>query len=284
MDEIIGYEMADIAYWKSKLHMKCHPLKGLRRGNGWGPLLDEVDIVLFCEGLDDPIKANPAKPQAKGCLGDRWTSIPKGFEILTVSLPCLAATCQRYNSQGKLSRLTQTHVWHTPAHSKQIFGNCGSRKDHPCNKLQELREDGGTGPVSSVFGNNLAIPPRHADLEAPPSGAVIFRYSDGVADIENVLEYRWPGYTRIGSNRPEPSLLDESVTLVKAPTHRRTDSGYSSASRPHPSTLVAGPSSIIVPESTIIPSVDLALQSVRRVKLRRLESEKAHSTTTNSYL
>ena len=267
-DEIIGYEMADIAYWKSKLHMKCHPLAGFRRGNGWSPLLDEIDIVLFYEGLDDPIKSKPGRPQENGCLGDRWTSIPKGFDILTVSLPCLAATCQRFNPHGRLSSLTVRHTWHTPAHSRQVFGNCGCRKGHPCNKLQELREDG-----YAIFGslrteNNPATPPSQTDLQAHPCGAVIFRYSDGITTIENVLESRWPGYTRIESNRPEPSLVEEIVSVVKPPNQRRTDSGYSSGSQPHPSSP-AGPSSPTVSQSTAVPSTSIAFDSANSLRTHR---------------
>jgi hypothetical protein len=265
-DEIIGYEMADIAYWKSKLHMKCHPLAGFRRGNGWSPLLDEIDIVLFYEGVDDPIKSNPARTQEKGCLGDRWTSIPKGFDILTVSLPCLAATCQRFNPHGRLSYLTVRHTWHTPAHSRQVFGNCGCRKGHPCNKLQELREDGYAVFGSLRAGNDPATTPSQTDLQAHPSGAVIFRYSDDITTIENVLESRWPGYTRIESNRPEPSLVEEIVTVVKPPNQRRPDSGYSSGSQPHPSSP-AGPSSPRVPQSTAVPSV--AFDSANALRTHR---------------
>ncbi|KAL9112978.1 MAG: hypothetical protein Q9227_002843 [Pyrenula ochraceoflavens] len=70
---IVGYEMADIAKVKTKLRMKQHTLEAFTKG--WTPLLTEVPLALFYEGMEDPILPNVER--------DTFPRIKRGNEIRT---------------------------------------------------------------------------------------------------------------------------------------------------------------------------------------------------------
>jgi hypothetical protein len=133
-NSIIGYEMADIAFLKPDLYMKKHKFESFR--DGWTPLIDEVRLVLFCEGLYDPIQSNGEHRLPTACSNTLWSRIPTGFNILTASLPCLVSISERFGPG--LSRLTNTHQWHSPIRG-QLLGPCDDQSEHTCDRLQEVR-------------------------------------------------------------------------------------------------------------------------------------------------
>ena len=110
--QIIGYEMTDIARLKSTLRMKRQSLDAF--ATGWAPLLDEVKLALFCEGLHDPIVSNPDQRPSNPCSESIWPNIPMGHNILTASLPCLWELCEHLNEGRCGPRLTSEYVWHNP--------------------------------------------------------------------------------------------------------------------------------------------------------------------------
>lgn len=68
--QMCGYEMADLARLKPRLRMKRHRLEV--HSAGWTPLLDEVPLALFYEGLSEPIipwPSNGSKMRVLEALG-----------------------------------------------------------------------------------------------------------------------------------------------------------------------------------------------------------------------
>jgi len=130
---IYGYEMADIAFLKPDLYMKkCR----FDFRDGWTPLVDEVRLVLFYEGLHDPIQSHSDHRQRTACSRTLWPTIPSGFNLLTASLPCLIDMARRFGPG--MNRLTATHQWHSPQRGR-LLGPCDSTTEHACDRLQEVR-------------------------------------------------------------------------------------------------------------------------------------------------
>ncbi|KAL9622636.1 MAG: hypothetical protein Q9160_002946 [Pyrenula sp. 1 TL-2023] len=93
--EILGYEMADIAKVKTRLQMKRHQLKNF--SGSWTPLLNEVDLALFCEGLDDPIIPWLSEDRGSACMENNLKVVPRGHDLLLATIPCLRYFAERYN-------------------------------------------------------------------------------------------------------------------------------------------------------------------------------------------
>jgi hypothetical protein len=73
---------------KPTLRMKQHSLDTFAI-SGWAPLLDEVQLTFFYEGLSDPIIPSETSHFPGSCGESIWRTIPKGFNLLAVSLPWL---------------------------------------------------------------------------------------------------------------------------------------------------------------------------------------------------
>ena len=102
-----------------------------------------------------------------------WKEVPKGFNLLTVSLPCLTSLSEHLN-QDRLDRLTSEYRWHTPG-VRDVFSHCARTRRHVCNRLQEFKADD----------RGLEIRPPRISLElARTRGAVVFKYAD---DLERIL-------------------------------------------------------------------------------------------------
>jgi hypothetical protein len=71
---------------KPTLRMKQHSLDNFAT-RGWAPLLDEVQLTFFYEGLPDPIVPSETSLFPGFCGKSSWRTIPRGFNLLAVSLP-----------------------------------------------------------------------------------------------------------------------------------------------------------------------------------------------------
>ncbi|KAL9623682.1 MAG: hypothetical protein Q9160_002138 [Pyrenula sp. 1 TL-2023] len=174
--QIIGYEMADIAHVRIRLRMKRRELQAF--ATGWTPLLDEVPLVLFYEGLYDPIIPNINEDLQNTCTRSMWRSIPQGFGLLTATIPCLRYLAEDFNTgdnRDKLVWLTERHQWHCPG-SRAIFTPCSRTSAHHCDRLQELKA--GNRPWREAIQS-----PRTSSYRRQPFGAVVFRYSENTQII-----------------------------------------------------------------------------------------------------
>jgi hypothetical protein len=207
-DQIMGYGMADIAHSREELHMKICNLEPL----GWAQLLGEVSTVLFCQNLPDPIINSGRAPSQTTCAAAKWDHIPRGFNILIASLPCLRYLCFPLNVDGDMADLTRTHKWHDPGSSTtgHIFNDCGCDRSQGCHKLQDVKKD-------TVFRSSLT-PPSRRDLSNNKFGAVI---CDEMDSIVSRLETRRP--ERV-PHRPRNNRLS-----VHRDDMDHDDSGYSFA-------------------------------------------------------
>jgi hypothetical protein len=206
-DQMLGYDMVDIVRPRPSMHMKACNLKP----SGWTPLLEQVPYVLFCEALQDPIIAGHRRTKSH-CLATKWDSIPKGFDILTASLPCLKHACAPSNNGGSIAKISRNHLWHVPncssSHrSGRVFTSCECAHGSSCNKLQEVR--------SRINFSGPIMPPSLTDISNHKNGAVIFRYKDDIQSIQETLRSR-----QLNRN--------ELLRPARDPSAEQSDSGYSS--------------------------------------------------------
>jgi hypothetical protein len=228
---IIGYEAADIARLKPTLRMKKQSLDLF--ATGWTPLLDEVKLSLFYEGLFDPIIATGHGQPANTCSAGLWRAIPPGFNLLTVSLPCLIGLSEHLNGLRFTGRLTTRYSWHNRGHSRTLFSTCSRPYSHVCNRLQEVVPDKSNGYSS----------PDPEVLAGNPSGAVVFRYEENMETILAFLDSaalnssgivtptRDSGYGSQESRSPRPDELNSFalLSIQDDPPHRPVDSDAAQA-------------------------------------------------------
>lgn len=209
---IIGYDLADISRMKDEMMMKQYKLDLFAKG--WAPLLDEVRYTFFCENLPDPIVPDKATDLERNC----WLSVPKGFNLLTVSLPCLCDLAERRNgSTGNLDRLTDKLWWHCQI---KAFLKCRS-KPHDCFLLQELAKE------------RHAQSPGVAIADAKQRGAVIFRSAASRSTILDEIERNPRKFSYLYRNdQPHGSHAPHSLGGLQVPPanhgHLSSDSGYDS--------------------------------------------------------
>jgi hypothetical protein len=215
--------MADIARLKSTLRMKRQSLDAF--ATGWAPLLDEVKLALFCEGLHDPIVSNPDQQPSNPCSESIWRNIPMGHNILTASLPCLWELCEHLNEGRCGPRLTSEYVWHNPGQSRSIFATCKKKSKHVCNRLQELRP----GDLNSAAVSN----PSYSNLMENPNGAVIFRYNDNMETIQASVNSMRSSRS-LSPNSMQPAQASSSSMIANPSSASDSDSGYSSPGRVGP--------------------------------------------------
>jgi hypothetical protein len=210
-DQMLGYEMADIARPRTYMHMNAYNLKSSGGTSAWTPLLEQVPYVLFCEKLQDPIIAGHRRNKTHS-LATKWDSIPKGFDILTASLPCLKHACEPSNNGGSIAKISRNHLWHVPncssSHrSGRVFTSCECAHGSSCNKLQEVR--------SRISFSGPIMPPSLTDISKHKNGAVIFRYKDDIQSIQETLRFRQLNH-------------NELLRPARDPSVEQSDSGYSS--------------------------------------------------------
>lgn len=200
-DRIIGFELADIARMKPQLRMKQHSL-GTFATSGWAPLLDSVELTFFYDGVSDPIIPSETSAFRGYCGKSTWQSIPKGFNLLSVSLPCLLHLAEdRNGGQSKIQRLTQDFYWHSPG---RLFGDCERQKRHSCSRLQELAKIGQARSPDVLVRNPME------------TRAVVFRYAHGFRAI--VEQER--------KNRVGQVVVYRNVRASQAADRGTPDSGF----------------------------------------------------------
>ncbi|OAP59473.1 hypothetical protein AYL99_06771 [Fonsecaea erecta] len=205
-EQIIGFELADIARMKPQLRMKQHRLDG-RAPSGWAPLLDEVQLVFFYEGVDDPIVPKDTSAFSGPCGRGIWHEIPKGYDLLAISLPCLINLAEHRNGGSTtLQRLTRDYNWHCPA---TLFEECKSRKKHRCSRRQELVVASEANSPNVYIRNDEEI------------RAVVFRHATGFTAITE-RERRLRARDNVAAGRL-------SIVPARQLARQATpDSGYSS--------------------------------------------------------
>jgi hypothetical protein len=207
--QIIGYEAADIAKMKTTLRMKRKDLGMF--STSWTPLLSEIKLALFCEGLFDPIIAQSGSVPNTHCCSWVWRQIPRGFDLLTASLPCLVYLSEHLNGSGPIKRLTEEYSWHCPGELQLVF--CEMKRPHVCNRLQELKKHD--------WRRYNILHPRPEELTKYPDGAVVFKDSVNQETIHESLAVLAAGQdTQIASYGHDPSLVS-STSDPPAPGHHR---------------------------------------------------------------
>ncbi|KIX01573.1 uncharacterized protein Z518_09299 [Rhinocladiella mackenziei CBS 650.93] len=177
-ERILGFEFADIAKMKENMTMRRCNFDAV--ATGWAPLLDAVSIVLFYDGLSDPIvpstQSQRAWERAGHCGRTMWRRVPEGYNILAASLPCLDYMSEHLNTGPNIRRLSYDYCWHSPC--PRLFDLCARTRHHICNRLQELRPDGPdvVGPILSD--------------ENRKNAAVAFRFS---TDMQTIQDHNPPG-------------------------------------------------------------------------------------------
>lgn len=138
--------------------------------DGWTPLVDEVRLVLFYEGLHDPIRSHSDHRQPTACSRTPWPTIPSGFNLLMASLLRLIDIARRFGPG--MNKLTATHQWHSPQCGR-LLGPCDSTTEHACDGLQEVRR--------IAFGRPDPLPRR---FPIDQRGAVVFKYTTSMDRIQ----------------------------------------------------------------------------------------------------
>lgn len=216
---LVGYEMADVVEMELPARMKRHRLKD--SAYGWLPLLDEVPLALFYEGISDPIVPDIQKWPNSFCANNAWQTLPTGYNLLAASLPCLMVLAREFGNDNT-ARLTTDYWWFCPM-PEYLFSFC--KKKHPshsCPRLQELQKN-------SRESGRLKPPDRKALLRNP-NGTVIFRCAEIFAAIEDKLSAR----ARSNGQRQKQALIARPQQSADPPgpyPENVSDSGYSSMSR-----------------------------------------------------
>lgn len=219
--QLVGYDFADIARMKDTLRMKRHNMDAF--GTGWAPLLDEVSLVFFCEGLSDLILPSTnnwtSYTHTRPCALTTWRTIPEGFNLLAASLPCLSYLSEHLGEHTGVRRLTSEYFWHSP--TPHLFNPCQRSSRHVCNRLQELKSN-------DIFSTGDRISSPHSSaLKDHPSGVVVFKYFHEMGTVQRALNP--DTFSERHGRRPTSNVSPPRVSLLAAGTKPgRSDSGYSS--------------------------------------------------------
>jgi hypothetical protein len=122
---------------------------------GWNKMLPQISMVLFYEGLVDPIVAR----DCQSC--SRWATMPPKRNLLGVTSVSLKHFTRRFHSgylQGS-GQLTNKCYWHCPGN---LFEGCEYGKRCACERVQMIHL------------HNRGKPPSVDMLSLGTEGAVIF--------------------------------------------------------------------------------------------------------------
>ena len=154
--EVCGWEMKDLIDPPELFDLKKQGFcrRQLPWLGGWNQLLPEICLVLYFEGLKDPIVAD----QDEGCA--ECTEMPQGKHLLGITMLSLKNLTRRFRSKylNGGGRLTEGCYWNSP---NPPFGIRYSQ-DHRCNAIQR------------IIKNSSCNPPRPDELKLGERGAVIF--------------------------------------------------------------------------------------------------------------
>jgi len=154
---ISGWEMYDLVdppeYFEMKVgKFRRRDLTGL---GGWKHFLPKIPLVLFYEGLEDPIIAKEGQP----CRN--WNRMPTGRNLLGVTSITLKDFTRRFQSrylEGS-GQLTDKCYWHCPY---RLFEECRLHGCDTCNRVQ------------MIYLHDRCRPPTVDMLEMGAEGAIVF--------------------------------------------------------------------------------------------------------------
>jgi tetratricopeptide (TPR) repeat protein len=154
---ISGWELCDLVDPPEFFEMK--EAKFRRRDltilGGWNKMLPKIPMVLFYEGLEDPIIAQDCQ------LCTKWTRMPPQRNLLGVTLISLKHFTRRFQS-GYLrgsGQLTDKCYWHCPG---SLFEECECGERCTCERVQ------------MIYLHDRGKPPSVDMLTVGSGGAVIF--------------------------------------------------------------------------------------------------------------
>ena len=111
--------------------------------DGWIKLLREIEVVLFCNDIDDVIISKDSHTDT--CR--LWPSVPAGQDFLCVTIDCLKRLSDRAGSSRAYESLAHDCFWHSPA---PLFDSCSCRDYDSCKLLQRVVKD----TTLDMFGMN----------------------------------------------------------------------------------------------------------------------------------
>jgi hypothetical protein len=155
--EVCGWEMRDLVDPPEFFDMKRQGFRWrqLPWWGGWNQLLPEIRLVLYFEGLNDPIIAE----EHHSCTN--CTKIPPGKNLLGITMISLKHFTRRYRSKylNGSEQLTESCYWDSPA---RLFGRGCNGETHRCSAIQR------------IIKTDRCHAPRSDELTSGEEGAVIF--------------------------------------------------------------------------------------------------------------
>ena len=166
-----GFELADVINQPQEFQLKKADVSHIRIGSpgGWTKLLDMIPLVLFFEGLEDPILPIPGPGESRArtiCCCSRMPT-KKNFLAATLSSLRILTKDFEYLESG---RLTETTFWHCP-NPNHLFQACNCNDTTP-----------NEGRLQAIWPRHTAQPPEIYEIEENPGGAVIFASGLGILD------------------------------------------------------------------------------------------------------
>jgi hypothetical protein len=164
---IVGFEIFDIVLQPMWFDLKESRVTNTFLGTfgGWTRLLREVPIVLFFEGIVDPIVSS-LRDDGKICINGRL--VPAGRNYMATTVQSLYDLARGNGGIGSDGKLVENAYWHCPDNP---FPKCSCKaKFSPCLRLQ------------AIWPNNSGIPPPLRRLSVLPDAAVVFAAGMGISD------------------------------------------------------------------------------------------------------
>lgn len=153
---LLGRDLMEIVNGVSPFKLRTAPVHD---SGGWIELMQEIEVVLFCNGLGDVIA--PEDPLADTCLF--ISSVPQGHDFLCTTICCLQNLSERAASSQACEILAKDLFWHSP---EPLFRSCNCHDHGQCDPFQQIiKVKNGRN-----FGRNRVLPPDNILAE----GAVIF--------------------------------------------------------------------------------------------------------------
>ena len=166
-----GFELADVINQPQEFQLKEADISHIPIGSpgGWTKLLDRIPLVLFFEGLEDPILPIPRPERSSARTICCCSRMPTGRNFLAATLSSLRHLSKDFEYMES-GQLTATTFWHC-LNPTLLFQGCNCEDTIP-----------GKGRLQAIWPKNTAQPPTMRTLENHPDGAVIFAPGLGILD------------------------------------------------------------------------------------------------------
>jgi Aspartyl protease len=165
---VVGFEMFDLILQPMWFDLKESRATNTFLGTfgGWTRLLREVPIVLFFEGIVDPIIPS-LRDDHQLCINGKL--VPAGRNYMTTTVQSLYDLARGNGGIGSDGKLVEKAYWHCPDYP---FQNCSCKgKFSPCLRLQ------------AIWPNNSGIPPPLRRLSVLPNAALVFAAGMGISEV-----------------------------------------------------------------------------------------------------